>query len=411
MIDPDLIRIEDFDYPLPEDRIAQFPLAERDESRLLVSRDGIISETVFSEIDRFLPSDSLLIFNDTKVIRARLIFINPTGAKIEIFCLEPLSPVAEVETAFKQTMGCTWKCLIGNKKRWRIGFLQMTFGEAANTGILNANCIQHFDDGSFAIAFHWEPAEKTFSEILDVAGIVPLPPYIHRQTIPADAGRYQTIYAAHEGSVAAPTAGLHFTENVLNKIKHHDCVFDRVTLHVGVGTFRPVSTPTIRGHVMHPEKIVVSRQTVEQILDYLDRSIIAVGTTSARTIESLYWLGVKILQGEDREDPEVLQWDPYQNPDQPNVNPRKSLTALLSFFNRHQLNEYHGETQLMILPGYEYKLLSGLITNFHMPQSTLLLLVAAMIGEDWKKIYQYALENNFRFLSYGDCCLFFKQSR
>lgn len=411
MIDPKLIRIEDFDYPLSEDRIAQFPLAERDQSRLLIARNGMIFESVFSEIYRFLPSDSLLIFNDTKVIRARLIFTNPTGAKIEIFCLEPISPVTEVEAAFEQTKGCTWKCLIGNFKRWKSGFLQMTIGDETNAGILNARCIQYLGDGFFAIAFHWDPPEKPFSEILEVAGIVPLPPYIHRQTIPADAGRYQTIYATHEGSVAAPTAGLHFTDHILKKIKQHEIEFARVTLHVGIGTFRPVSTPTIRDHVMHPEKIVVSRKTVEQVLAYLDKPIIAVGTTSARIIESLYWLGLRILQNEDGENPEVLQWDPYQDTGQPAVAPRESLTALLSYFNRHQLKDYHGETQLMILPGYDYKLITGLITNFHIPQSTLLLLVAAMIGEDWKKIYQYALENNFRFLSYGDCCLFFTQSR
>lgn len=408
MVDPGLIRIQDFDYPLPEERIAQFPLSERDESRLLILRNGIISQSRFSEISRFIPPESLLVFNDTKVIRARLIFKKNTGAHIEIFCLEPLAPVTEVEAVFREKASCVWKCLIGNVKRWRSGLLQMELEGMSGPGILYAERGSNLGDGGFAITFRWEPPEMTFSEVLDAAGTVPLPPYIHRQTVPDDAGRYQTIYARHEGSVAAPTAGLHFTDRVMKNIEQLGCRFAKVTLHVGVGTFRPVSSPTLQEHIMHSEKIIVSRQTIAGLISGRNRPVIAVGTTSARTLESLFWLGVKILKGETGDNFHIMQWDPYQVPGSGLITRDESLTALLHYLDQNRLDELHGETQLIIVPGYNFKIISGLITNFHMPQSTLLLLVAALTGDKWKDAYRFALENGFRFLSYGDCCLFFK---
>ncbi len=410
MVDSGLIPVQDYDYPLTAGHIAQFPLVKRDGSRLLINRNGIISETIFSHIDQFLPQGSLLVFNDTKVIRARLNFRKPTGAPIEIFCLEPLLPVNEIETAFKQVQQCTWKCLVGNLKRWKSGNLQMVAGEPGREITLDAVLNQDLGDGSFAINFNWTPPEKNFSEILETAGSVPLPPYIHRKTVPTDATRYQTIYAAHEGSVAAPTAGLHFTDPVMELLREKGFGFAQITLHVGVGTFRPVSVPDIRDHIMHHERIVISKKTVEQILRHHDRPLIAIGTTAARALESLYWFGVQIIRGENQINPMVRQWEPYRRKNVPLVSTYEALSGLIAFLDRCHLTELHGETQLMIIPGYEFKLIHGMITNFHMPQSTLLLLVAAMIGDDWKKVYHYALQNNFRFLSYGDSCLFFNRS-
>ena len=407
MIDPGAVRISDFDYVLPAERIAQFPLAERDASKLLIYNRGIINQDIFSNIDCYLPGNSLLVFNDTKVIRARLLFKKQTGTQIEIFCLEPIAPATEIQAAFHQQSGSTWKCLVGNLKRWKTGLLMCEGMHDGFSYRLFAEKADVTGDGSLAISFHWEPPEKSFSEILELTGSIPLPPYIHRPTEPSDAIRYQTIYAAQEGSVAAPTAGLHFTESLFKRLDNKGIKSDKVTLHVGVGTFRPVSVSKIRDHVMHREKIVVSRQTIDRLLNNLDRPVFAVGTTSARTLESLYWLGAGILLTNPWFQPGIAQWTPYNGNQAENISVSQSLETLLRYMDSRGMEVYSGETQLMIVPGYRFRMISGLITNFHMPQSTLLLLVAAMLGDDWKRVYNYALSNDFRFLSYGDSCLFF----
>ena len=409
MFDPDAIRIADYHYPLPDDLIAQFPLAERDASKLLVHKPDGITQDIFSNIDCYLPPESLLVFNNTRVIRARLIFFNAGGTRIEIFCLEPLQPAALIAEAFTATSGSTWKCLIGNLKRWKSGILSMDCSDRSGRYRLFAEYGDECGDGSHSVVFRWEPAEKSFSEILGVAGLIPLPPYIHRPTVPEDAERYQTIFASPEGSVAAPTAGLHFTGSVLEKLSRKGIATASVTLHVGVGTFKPVSADKISDHIMHHERIIVSRETILALLQNSGKPVIAVGTTSARTLESLYWLGVKLIRSGSNDKPHVLQWDPYQETEEEPVSAKQALESLLAFLDHHGLDVYSGETQLMIVPGYRYKLLSGLITNFHMPRSTLLLLVAAMVGPGWRQAYDYALAHNFRFLSYGDSCLFFNQ--
>ncbi len=411
MSDPEAIRISDYNYHLPAERIAQFPLPERDGSKLLVYRNGQLSRDIFSNIDRHLPENSVLVFNDTRVIRARIFFTKSTGSRIEIFCLEPISPAAEIQAAFHQQSRSTWKCLVGNLKRWKSGAL---IHETIHEGRLQRLCAERrsdFGDGSFEIEFHWDPPEKSFSDMLEVMGLIPLPPYIHRDTEALDAERYQTIYAAHEGSVAAPTAGLHFTPALMQKLEQHGAGFEKITLHVGIGTFRPVSVGNIRDHVMHHETIVITRPTIERILNNTGRPLFAVGTTSARTLESLYWLGVRLIKEGSGTHPHVPQWYPYQSGQSDNLTVRQSLEAVLAYLEKHNLDEYAGETRLMIVPGYQYRLISGLITNFHIPQSTLLLLVAAMIGEKWKTAYEYALSNGFRFLSYGDSCLFFNPGK
>ncbi len=407
MFDPDAINITEYNYLLPPGRIAQFPLPERDESKLLICKQGHISEDIFSNIPQHLPENSLLVFNDTRVIRARLIFTKPTGAQIEIFCLEPIAPTSEIQAAFHQQTSSTWKCLVGNLKRWKTGIL---VHETMHEGIKNqlfAERISDFMDGSFEIAFSWNPPERSFSEMLGFTGLIPLPPYIHRPTESLDANRYQTVYAAHEGSVAAPTAGLHFTDSLLQRMLQKGIECEKVTLHVGIGTFRPVSVDNLSDHVMHHEKIVISRKTIARLINNLNRPVFAVGTTSARTLESLYWLGVRMIREGHGPHHVVEQWYPYQQGQSDHITVLQSLETMQAYLEKHNLEEYSGQTQLMIVPGYQYKILSGLITNFHMPQSTLLLLVAALIGDNWKKAYAFALSNGFRFLSYGDSSLFF----
>ena len=408
MTDPGEIRIADYNYPLPADRIAQFPLPDRDASKLLVYREGIITQDRFSDIDSQLPANSLLVFNNTKVIRARLIFTKSTGTVVEIFCLEPIAPATDIQSAFLQKSSSTWKCLVGNLKRWKSGVLVHEVQCQGRPHQLSAAYSGPCGDGSHAIEFSWTPAEKTFSEILELSGLIPLPPYIHRPAEYTDTERYQTIFAAPEGSVAAPTAGLHFTEPVMQKLAAKGIIHEKVTLHVGVGTFKPVTAERIGEHVMHHEKIVVSRQTIASLLNHIERPVFAVGTTSARTLESLYWLGVKLLRNGKDPHPVVFQWDPYQVPQADNISTGQALGALLEFLDKNGLEEYSGETQLMIVPGYTFKVVSGMVTNFHMPQSTLLLLVAALVGDGWKRAYEFALSHDFRFLSYGDSSLFFK---
>jgi S-adenosylmethionine:tRNA ribosyltransferase-isomerase len=407
MLLPDDIRIKDFDYPLSAERIAQFPLPVRDDSKLLVYKDGMISRDVFSNIHAHLPHNSLLVFNNTRVIHARLLFEKATGGQVEIFCLEPLSPVREIQAAFRQEGSSTWKCLVGNSRRWKSGTLAMECRNDNNVFRLFANRQQSVEDGCFEIAFSWEPADLTFAEILGRMGKIPLPPYITRPAGTVDRDRYQTIYAEHDGSVAAPTAGLHFTTPVLERVRAKGISTINVTLHVGVGTFRPVTAENIRDHTMHHEQIVVQTAVIELLLRSLSRRVFAIGTTSARTLESLYWLGVRILREGPGGNLAVTQWEPYQPGADREITAGESLEALLNYLNTNHLKEYSGETRLMIVPGYRFRVVSGMVTNFHMPQSTLLLLVAAMIGGDWRTAYEYALQNGFRFLSYGDSCLFF----
>jgi S-adenosylmethionine:tRNA ribosyltransferase-isomerase len=403
------IDINKFDYHLPDEKIAQFPLTIRDESKLLVVSEGIISEDIFKSIPVRLPENSLLVFNETKVIRARLQFHKSSGATIELFCLEPVLPTRELQQAFEQKSAVVWKCMVGNSRRWKSGKLQKSISYGNRVHQLSAERLNQSQDQSF-IRFEWDPSDLPFSEILVHAGITPLPPYMKRDADESDAVRYQTIYARAEGSVAAPTAGLHFTEQVFQKLDKRKILRSEVVLHVGAGTFKPVHQSNIRNHEMHFEKILIHKNTVHNILNYLNKGITVVGTTTMRTVESLYWFGVKFLiDKKPQKEIDIKQWDPYDPVYNCEIRPEESLMAVLNYMESNSIEVIHGQTQLMIVPGYKFRIPDTLITNFHMPKSTLLLLVSAFTGEKWKDAYEYALNNNFRFLSYGDACLFFKQ--
>ncbi len=373
----------------------------------MVRGDHITADR-FSNLAGKLGRDPFLVFNDTRVVRARLQFTKSTGGAVEIFCLDPTDP-AEPESAFHAVSGSAWKCLVGNSKKWKEGPVELYGEEVAGNGrqvTLQARREAPAEDGTFIIRFAWEPGELTFSEVLESLGHVPLPPYIHRDDTVQDRERYQTIYAAHDGSVAAPTAGLHFTPAVMESLRARDGRFGYVTLHVGAGTFRPVAEPEVSRHVMHSERISVTAETIRQILANRDRHLTAVGTTAARTLESLYWAGVKLIIDGPSIHPETGQWDPYLEKYDTGVAAEEALHAILGYLEAKGLDAYRGETRLMIVPGYRFRLVGGLLTNFHMPKSTLLLLVSALAGETWKEAYRYALANGFRFLSYGDACLF-----
>ncbi|MDP4290473.1 MAG: S-adenosylmethionine:tRNA ribosyltransferase-isomerase [Bacteroidota bacterium] len=406
---PQSLSIDEFDYPLPDERIAQHPLAERDASRLLVYHKGAISQSRFSKISEFIPSDTLLLFNDTRVFQARLIFHKETGARIEIFCLEPAPPTADYQIAFSNRGECYWKCLIGNNKKWKSGVLTLPVSVNEKDVILRAEKVSQTGETS-VIRFSWEPEELSFAVILDQSGVVPLPPYIHHQASPEDKERYQTIYARLRGSVAAPTAGLHFTKRVFQSLASQNISTAFVTLHVGAGTFKPVSALTLGGHEMHAEQISITSTLLEQLVKLYGEKgagrVFPVGTTSMRTIESFYWLGVRKIKGKmDEAHPFVHQWDPYDPELDTAIPVGEAMSALLEHLKETGNNQLIASTQLIIAPGYRYRIASGLITNFHQPRSTLLLLVSALIGEDWKKVYDYALGHDFRFLSYGDSCL------
>jgi len=407
-MDPRNIAIADYTYALPADLIAHYPLSERDASKLLIYKEGRISEDIYRHIVEYLPSGSLLVFNNTKVVEARILFRKPTGGQIELFCLEPPAEYGGIAAAMAQTGKVRWKCLIGGASKWKAGqVLHKTMeiqGDKA-TVTLEARYAGKQDD-AFLIELSWQPADLSFSELLHRAGLIPLPPYIRRAPETTDAERYQTIYAQHDGSVAAPTAGLHFTAHVFQTLAQKDIRQTFVTLHVGAGTFLPVKASTLSDHTMHVEWIAVTKETIRLVLDTLDRPIIPVGTTSARTIESLYWLGIKAMRypSLSPDDLAVQQWDAY-DPSAPQADAKAALTALLKWMREHQLSQLMTRTQLLITPGYRWRIASGLVTNFHQPESTLLLLVASLIGEDWRKVYDYALGHDFRFLSYGDGCL------
>lgn len=401
MNSPKHIAIADFDYPLPDERIAKFPLERRDQSKLLYYHNGEIQEDVFANITEHLPAQSLLVFNNTKVIHARLFFQKTTGSMIEVFCLEPHQMA--VSQSFEQRESCVWTCFIGNNKKWKEMPLTREIAINGQQITLKAERLQAVGN-AWMVRFTWDGG-ISFAEIIEQAGVIPLPPYLHREAVSSDAERYQTVYAKHQGSVAAPTAGLHFTPEVFESLKSHNIDTDFITLHVGAGTFKPVSTPTIGEHEMHVEKIEIAKDNIQCILNHFGRPIIPVGTTTVRTIESVYWFGVKLSQNPDLEAMHVLQWDPYELTEAA-LPAQESYQLVLDWMAKHEMDHLWGDTQLMIAPGYKYHVINGLVTNFHQPKSTLLLLVSALIGDAWKECYKYALDHNFRFLSYGDSCLF-----
>ena len=397
------IRIEEYDYPLPDERIAKFPLAKRDESKLLLYKDGQVSESVFKHIADYLPAGSLLVYNNTRVIQARLLFQKATGARIEVFCLEPDEP-HDYALIFQQTERCSWICLVGNLKKWKDGLLTKKVTIQGEEVILSAEKKESHGD-SHRIEFTWDNPKYTFADLLDAAGVLPIPPYLHRETEKSDLVTYQTVYSKIKGSVAAPTAGLHFTPEVLADVDAHGIGREEVTLHVGAGTFKPVKSETIEGHEMHTEFISVRRSSIERIQKDLGK-IIAVGTTSVRTLESLYYIGVKLASHPDATSEELVvnQWMPYEAENN-RIPVAEALQHILDYLDRHQADKLVTATQIIIAPGYEFKVVRGIITNFHQPKSTLLLLISAFVKGNWRTIYDYALSHDFRFLSYGDSSL------
>ena len=447
---PKNISIVDYTYHLPEENIAKYPLSERDASKLLIYKDGVIETSLYKKLDQHLPKKSLIVFNNTKVVEARLLFEKSSGSNIEIFCLEPDDRYGDITSAMLQKEKVYWKCLVGGAKKWKEPFLQKKID--ATTHLFAR--IEEKRNDYFLIEFNWSNSNLSFAEVLHDAGLIPLPPYLNRTVEEEDKTTYQTIYAMHNGSVAAPTAGLHFTENLMRKLKHQNVEPIYVTLHVGAGTFKPVKAATMQEHEMHAEFIDVSKESIEQLIS--NKTIVATGTTSLRTIESLYWMGIKIEvrrqkaeggrekmedrkekvedrrekeedrrqkgegerekredrkekmedRSEDLDELSIKQWDAYELPQ--NISKATALQALLNWMNEQNLDRLICKTQIIIAPGYTLKIADGLITNFHQPQSTLLLLIAAIVGDKWKDIYNYAMKNNFRFLSYGDGSLLWK---
>lgn len=399
---PRYLQIKNFTYDLPEGRIAKYPLAERDLSKLLIYKNQKIEQDIYRNISQHIPPNSLLIFNNTKVIHARLFFHTTTGAKIEIFCLEPSGENTDMASVMSRKKSVRWNCLVGRAAKWKEKILQ----HKTENFTLTAEITERTTD-AFVIEFTWSPEQLTFAEILDQTGMMPIPPYLKRESEELDLNRYQTLYAKHEGSVAAPTAGLHFTQTIFEELKSKNISKAEVTLHVGAGTFKPVKSETMHEHQMHAEVIDVSLETIQQILDSLHNNIIAVGTTSLRTIESLYWMGVKAKLNPESslEDLEVKQWDVYELSNIETTT--DSLQSLINWIKKNDLQHLICKTQIMIAPPYQLKVAKAIITNFHQPNSTLLLLVSAIVGDAWKNIYKHALENNFRFLSYGDGSLLF----
>jgi S-adenosylmethionine:tRNA ribosyltransferase-isomerase len=401
-LQPEHIAIKNYTYDLPAERIAYFPLPERDASKLLVYKEGVASHRQFSELAELLPGGAMLVLNDTRVIEARIFFQKSTGGIIEVFCLEP--HVQTTEAALGAQDKSTWKCLIGGASKWKPGQVlskELRVRETFST--LTAKYLGKEDD-SFIIEFEWEPGTFHFAEILHAAGAIPLPPYIKRIAEDIDQERYQTVFNKYEGSVAAPTAALHFTEATFKSLKEKGIGKEFITLHVGAGTFKPVKTDTIAEHQMHGESFHVSKKTIENLLK-ADK-IISVGTTTVRTLESLHWLGVKLHQQKQLDEWELQQWECYQLEQE--LTYQDSFSVLLTWMEKNQQEDLHCRTSLIIIPGYSFKVSSALITNFHQPQSTLLLLVAAFVGEEWKEIYQTALQKDYRFLSYGDSSLLWR---
>ena len=403
--DPKHIRISEFNYPLPDERIAKFPLPVRDQSKLLLYRHGEVTEDIFTSLPDYLPANSLMIFNNTKVIQARLHFHKETGALIEVFCLEPIQP-NDYALNFQQTEHAAWLCMIGNLKKWKEGALKREITVKGKPLTLTAErgaC----HGTSHWVDFRWNNPEITFADILEVFGELPIPPYLNRETQESDKETYQTVYSKIKGSVAAPTAGLHFTPRVLDALREKGVALEELTLHVGAGTFKPGNSEEIEGHEMHTEYISVNRSTLEKLVAHEGKAI-AVGTTSVRTLESLYHIGVTLLHNPNatEEDLHVKQWQPYETALETAATPAvDALQAIIAYLDRHHMETLHSSTQIIIAPGYEYRIVKAMVTNFHQPQSTLLLLVSAFLHGDWRKIYDYALAHDFRFLSYGDSSL------
>lgn len=403
---PQDIHIQEYQYDLPEDRIAHFPLAQRDASKLLVYRAGEIEETLFSQLPEAIPASACLLFNDTRVIQARLHFQTEAGHTVEVFCLEPIAP-AEYAQNFSAQQRVRWKGLIGNNRKWKNGTLRKRVDTPTGIAWLQVARIGQYHD-AFEVEFTWE-APLAFAEILHHAGVIPLPPYMQRESTEEDTQRYQTVYAREKGSVAAPTAGLHFTEPILRRLEENEATIHFVTLHVGAGTFKPVQPGPLSAHHMHQEYITISRRTIEAISQavHAGRPVIPVGTTSLRVLESLFWFAARLWEKTDDGQPfhlDIDQWEPYQE-GRKLPTATEALDALLQAMNAQQHETLEGYTRLLIAPGYPFQLSTGLITNFHQPGSTLLLLIAALIGPSWKSVYQYALARDFRFLSYGDSSL------
>jgi S-adenosylmethionine:tRNA ribosyltransferase-isomerase len=405
---PQTISITSYDYDLPEGRIAQYPLDQRDRSKILVYRKGEISQDIFSSIADHLPGNGLLIFNETRVVHARLLFRKPGGSQVEIFCLEPGSNIKDPQLALSARGSAEWSCLVGNSKRWKAGPLLMEEETSAGKIILNAERVGRTSDGSI-VRFSWTPESLPFSTILECFGKVPLPPYIQRKATGIDEDHYQTVYARNNGSVAAPTAGLHFTAPLLKELTDNGLKVIKFTLHVGAGTFKPVSSEKIGDHEMHPEQIHLELDKLRELYQSLDKPIILVGTTSVRLMESLYWHGVKLIKGlTSGPEADIRQWDPYEIDVADDISRAQSLEKVIETLEMSGSKALTGETRLMIAPGYQFRFPDIIITNFHQPKSTLLLLIAAFIGEDWKNAYRFALDNEFRFLSYGDSCVFYR---
>ena len=394
------IYIDSFDYQLPDDRIAKFPLLHRDASKLLVYQNASITESVFSDIVDFLPKDCLLVYNNTRVIQARLIFHKETGARIEVFCLEPVLP-ADYAQSLGATTGCIWRCMVGNVKKWREGKLSKTIDIDGKTCTLFVELLET-DDNTHTIHFTWDSTNIYFADILEKAGELPIPPYLHRKTEESDLTTYQTVYSKIKGSVAAPTAGLHFTPEVFESLKAKKIETEELTLHVGAGTFQPVKTATIDQHHMHTEVISVHKSTIEHLIQKVG-NIIAVGTTSVRTLESLYYIGLKLHLDPDCKDFHIPQWMPYETEE--TLSTVDALQTIVNYLKQNNLTTLLADTQILIKPGYTFRLIDGMITNFHQPKSTLLLLVSAFVDGHWTEIYDYAMANDFRFLSYGDSSL------
>lgn len=409
------IHISDYNYDLPDSRIAKFPVSPRDTSKLLVYRHGEISDDIFYNLPKYLPEKSLMVFNNTKVIQARMHFRKETGALIEVFLMEPAAPT-DYELMFQTRGECSWLCMVGNLKKWKEGSLVRTFDVDGTTINFKATMRRDIIDAksggtNYWVDFAWDNPQVSFAEILDAVGELPIPPYLNRETQDSDKTTYQTVYSKIKGSVAAPTAGLHFTDKVLAAIDAAGVRREELTLHVGAGTFKPVKSEEIDGHTMHTEYVCVRRDTLQTLLDY-DCCAIAVGTTSVRTLESLYYMGVKLESNPDaaEEDLHVSQWEPYEKADGTQVGgnlvdgitPQKAISNIIAWLDKNNLKTLHSSTQIIIAPGYEYKIVKVLVTNFHQPQSTLLLLVSAFLKGDWHNVYDYALSHDFRFLSYGD---------
>lgn len=409
------IHISDYNYDLPDSRIAKFPVSPRDTSKLLIYRHGEISDDIFYNLPKYLPQKSLMVFNNTKVIQARMHFRKETGALIEVFLMEPAAPT-DYELMFQTRGECSWLCMVGNLKKWKEGSLVRTFDVAGSTINFKATMRRDIIDAksggtNYWVDFAWDNPLVSFAEILDAVGELPIPPYLNRETQDSDKTTYQTVYSKIKGSVAAPTAGLHFTDKVLAAIDAAGVRREELTLHVGAGTFKPVKSEEIDGHTMHTEYVCVRRDTLQTLLDY-DCCAIAVGTTSVRTLESLYYMGVKLEANPDaaEEDLHVCQWEPYEKADGTPVDgnliygitPQKAISNIIAWLDKNNLKTLHSSTQIIIAPGYEYKIVKVLVTNFHQPQSTLLLLVSAFLKGDWRNVYDYALSHDFRFLSYGD---------